>query len=129
MKSGNHDGGADGEQHDDGADPEDAPAQTLADLRRSDDVVRMRLEGLSDLEVSEFVRRVTEGRTSAELPEISRAISNLTGGNAFLMCELWRAVVETDVIADGGDELRLAGSLLAQLETRAAQAQFSHTLR
>ena len=94
-----------------------ALAQTLADLRRSDDVVRMRLERLSDLEVSEFVRRVTEGRASTDLPEIARAISNLTGGNAFLVCELWRALVETDVIADGEGELRLAGSLLAQLET------------
>jgi DNA-binding CsgD family transcriptional regulator/tetratricopeptide (TPR) repeat protein len=94
-----------------------ALARTLADLRRSDDVVRMRLESLSDLEVSEFVRRVTEGHASAELPEIARAISDLTGGNAFLMCELWRALVETDVIANGEGELRLAGSLLAQLET------------
>jgi len=94
-----------------------ALAQTLADLRRSDDVVRMRLEGLSDVEVNEFVRRVTEGRASAELPEIARAISNLTGGNAFLMCELWRALLETDATADGEGELRLAGSLLAQLQT------------
>ncbi len=94
-----------------------ALAQTLADLRRSDDVVRMRLEGLSDVEVSEFVRRVTEGRASAELPEIARAISNLTGGNAFLMCELWRALLDTDATADGEGELRLAGSLLAQLQT------------
>jgi DNA-binding CsgD family transcriptional regulator len=94
-----------------------ALAQTLADLRRSDDVVRMRLEGLSDVEVSEFVRRGTEGRASAELPEIARAISNLTGGNAFLMCELWRALLDTDATADGEGELRLAGSLLAQLQT------------
>jgi DNA-binding CsgD family transcriptional regulator len=94
-----------------------ALAQTLADLRRSDDVVRMRLEGLSDVEVSEFVRRVTEGRASAELPEIARAISKLTGGNAFLMCELSRALLETDATADGEGELRLAGSLLAQLQT------------
>ena len=95
----------------------EALAQTLADLRRSDDVVRMRLESLSALEVSEFLRRVTEGRASAELPEIARAISDLTGGNAFLMCELWRALAESDVIANGEGELRLAGSLLAQLET------------
>jgi DNA-binding CsgD family transcriptional regulator len=93
-------------------------AQTLADLRRSDDVVRMRLEGLSDREVSEFVRRVTDGRASVELPAIAQAISNLTGGNAFLMCELWRAVIEMDATSNGeGGELRLAGSLLAQLET------------
>lgn len=94
-----------------------ALAQTLADLRRSDDVVRLRLGGLSDEEVSEFVRRVAKGRAAADLPEIARAISDLTGGNAFLMCELWRAVDETDMIATGARELRLAGSLLAELET------------
>ena len=35
----------------------DALAETLADLRRSDDVVRLRLGGLSGDEVTEFVRR------------------------------------------------------------------------
>jgi DNA-binding CsgD family transcriptional regulator/tetratricopeptide (TPR) repeat protein len=92
-------------------------AQTLADLRRSDDVVRLRLGGLSDEEVGEFVRIVAEGRAGANLPEIARAISDLTGGNAFLMCELWRALVETDVVEAGDGELRLAGSLLAGLGT------------
>ena len=93
-----------------------ALAQTLADLRRSDDVVRMRLEGLSDLEVSEFVRRVTEGRASAELPEIAQAISNLTGGNAFLMCELWRALV-----GDGGDRERRGRAAARRLPARPAR--------
>lgn len=92
-------------------------AQTLADLRRADDAVRMRLEGLSDVEVGEFVRRVTGGRAGTELAAIAQAISNLTAGNAFLMCELWRAVSETDTLAGGEGELRLAGSLLVQLET------------
>ena len=35
----------------------DALAETLADLRRSDDIVRLRLGGLSTDEVEEFVRR------------------------------------------------------------------------
>lgn len=94
-----------------------ALAQTLADLRRSDDVVRLRLGGLSYREVSEFVRLVAEDRAGANLPEIARAISDLTSGNAFLMCELWRALVETDAIANEDGELRLAGSLLAGLGT------------
>jgi DNA-binding CsgD family transcriptional regulator/tetratricopeptide (TPR) repeat protein len=92
-------------------------AQTLADLRRADDVVRLRLGGLSFQEVSEFVRLVAEGWPGANLPEIARAISDLTGGNAFLMCELWRALLETDAIATDDGELRLAGSLLAELGT------------
>ena len=46
-------------------------------------------------------QRVSDDRArSADLPEIARAIFDLTGGNAFLVCELWRALVETDVIAD-----------------------------
>jgi DNA-binding CsgD family transcriptional regulator len=94
-----------------------ALAQTLADLRRSDDVVRLRLGGLSDQEVSEFVAGVAQGGVAENVPELSRAISDLTGGNAFLMCELWRALVETDVIANLGGELGLADSLLAELGT------------
>ncbi len=90
-----------------------ALAQTLADLRRSDDVVRLRLGGLSDREVSEFVRRVAEDER-ADVAEIASAISDLTGGNPFLICELWRALVETGTIASAR-ALPLAGSLLAQL--------------
>ena len=39
----------------------EALAETLADLRRSDDVVRLRLAGLSGEEVAEFVRRAAGG--------------------------------------------------------------------
>ncbi len=81
------------------ADLPEALAQTLADLRRSDDVVRLRLPGLSDHDVSEFVERTTHGRLDAkQLPEVARAMTDLTAGNPFLVCELWRALVETGVI-------------------------------
>src|SRR5437764_1049234 len=82
------------------ADVPETLAETLADLRRSDDVVRLRLPGLSDADVSEFVRRAGE----ADLPELAGAITELTGGNPFLVCELWRALVETGtvVLVDGG---------------------------
>src|SRR4051794_3507806 len=90
----------------------DVPAQlseTLADLRRSDDVVRLHLGGLSPDEVGEFVRRAAEG--DAGLPELARAIGDLTGGNAFLVCELWRALVERGVVEVAGGRLRLARPL------------------
>jgi DNA-binding CsgD family transcriptional regulator len=89
------------------ADVPEGLALTLADLRRSDDVVRLRLGGLSDNDVSEFVRRVAEGNGGIDTPEVARAITDLTGGNAFLVCELWRALVETHVIeiADGAVRL------------------------
>lgn len=83
------------------ADLPEVLAQTLADLRRSDDVVRLRLGGLSGFDVSEFVERTTGGRLGAgDLVEVARTITELTAGNPFLVCELWRALVETGVIED-----------------------------
>jgi predicted ATPase len=81
----------------------EALAQTLADLRRSDDVVRLRLAGLSDDDVGEFLRHAAEGDAGSGPPGLARAIGELTGGNAFLVCELWRALVETGIVevADG----------------------------
>jgi DNA-binding CsgD family transcriptional regulator/tetratricopeptide (TPR) repeat protein len=80
------------------ADVPDALSQTLADLRRSDDVVRLRHAGLSDDDVSEFLRRAAAGDAGVGQPGLARAIGELTGGNAFLVCELWRALVETGIV-------------------------------
>jgi DNA-binding CsgD family transcriptional regulator/tetratricopeptide (TPR) repeat protein len=82
------------------ADVPESLSQTLADLRRSDDVVRMRLAGLSDDDVDEFLRHAAHGDAGAGAgqPELARAIGELTGGNAFLVCELWRALVETGIV-------------------------------
>ncbi len=86
----------------------DALSEALADLRRSDHVVRIRLPRLSEDEVTDFVASASEGEVGAELPELATAISELTAGNAFLMCELWRALVETGAIEviDGAVILR-----------------------
>ena len=89
----------------------DGLSQTLADLRRADDVVRLSLTGLSDREVGEFVTRVSDGGLGDEAPELAQSIFDLTGGNAFLVCELWRALTETGVIEPVDGELRLSGSL------------------
>ena len=85
------------------ADVPETLADTLADLRRSDDVVRLRLEGLSLEEVADLVRAATGGDLGPALRELAQAIRDLTGGNAFLVCELWRALVETGAVetADG----------------------------
>src|SRR6476659_3273769 len=47
------------------ADVPDTFSQTLADLRRSDDVVRLRLAGLSDDDLGEFLRHAAEGDAGA----------------------------------------------------------------
>ena len=52
------------------ADVPDALSETLADLRRSEDVVRLRLAGLSGDEVTEFVR--ARGRRRADGAELAR---------------------------------------------------------
>jgi DNA-binding CsgD family transcriptional regulator/tetratricopeptide (TPR) repeat protein len=82
-------------------------SETLADLRRSDDVLRLRLTGLSSDEVGELVRRATGGNEAPELTELAEAIHDLTAGNAFLVCELWRALVETGAVEVTPGAIRL----------------------
>jgi DNA-binding CsgD family transcriptional regulator/tetratricopeptide (TPR) repeat protein len=86
-------------------------ADALADLRRSEDVVRLHLGGLSEDEVSEFVRRSTGGEIDDRQPDLSAAIRDLTDGNPFLVCELWRALVETGVLAHDQGAIRLTRPL------------------
>jgi DNA-binding CsgD family transcriptional regulator/tetratricopeptide (TPR) repeat protein len=96
------------------ADVPEALALTLADLRRAEDVVRLHLGGLSGEEVGEFIRRnaaVGEIERADEVAQIAQAISDLTAGNPFLVCELWRSLLETQVVQLTGDALRVAGPL------------------
>jgi DNA-binding CsgD family transcriptional regulator/tetratricopeptide (TPR) repeat protein len=86
-------------------------ADALADLRRSEHIVRMHLGGLSEEEVGEFVRRACGGEIDPAELELSRALRDLTEGNAFLLCELWRALVETDAFAIEDGTLRLTRPL------------------
>jgi DNA-binding CsgD family transcriptional regulator/tetratricopeptide (TPR) repeat protein len=88
-----------------------ALADALADLRRSDDVVRLRLGGLGEEDVEEFVRRASDSEIDPAEPDLSRALRDLTEGNAFLLCELWRALVETDAFAIEDGTLRLVRPL------------------
>ncbi len=74
----------------------------LADLRRSEGVVRLRLAGLSAEEIAEFVDRAADGELGEQLADVAHALRELTGGNAFLMTELWRTLRDSDVQWDGG---------------------------
>ena len=93
------------------ADIPDELADALADLRRSDEVVRLHLGGLSEDDVGEFVRQAGAGEIDPAEPGLSRALRDLTEGNAFLLCELWRALVETDAVAIEDGTLRLTVAL------------------
>jgi DNA-binding CsgD family transcriptional regulator/tetratricopeptide (TPR) repeat protein len=84
------------------ADVTEGLSETLADLRRSDDVVRLHLGGLSGMEVAEFVRSAA----GSERVELAEAIHDLTEGNPFLVCELWRTFVETGAVDISPESVR-----------------------
>jgi DNA-binding CsgD family transcriptional regulator/tetratricopeptide (TPR) repeat protein len=91
-------------------------SETLVDLRRSDEVVRLRLSSLSGEEVGEFVRRAAGDELAPELDGLASQLHDLTGGNAFLVCELWRALVETNAVDTTGGVVRVTRSP-AELES------------
>ncbi len=96
---------------DTGSDVPPELADTLADLRRSDQVERLRLGGLSEAEIEEFVQRASECEPGAESSELAGTIQGLTEGNAFLVCELWRALAETGVVEISAGEIRIVRPL------------------
>ena len=73
-------------------------AGCLADLRRVDTVQRIRLGGLDDPTVSEFVERVVGHGLSPDLRSLATALSIRTGGNAFFVSELWRDAVSRGLV-------------------------------
>ena len=85
----------------------DALGETLADLRRSEDVVRLRLAGLTGDEVAELVRADAE---------IAAEIRELTGGNPFLVCELWRSFADTGELGTPESVREVVSGRLARLQ-------------
>ncbi len=87
-------------------------AETLADLRRSEDVVRLHLGGLTGAEVAEFVRRAAGG-VDGDPHDLAGELHALTGGNPFLLCELWRTLAETGTLSIERGAVRLTRPLPA----------------
>ena len=79
-------------------------ADALVDVTRTEGVVRVRLGGLSTDEVQEFVRLAAGVEPVAALIQ---AVHDLTGGNAFLVTELWRELVDSDALEIGTHAARL----------------------
>jgi DNA-binding CsgD family transcriptional regulator len=95
-----------------------ALSDALIDVYRSEGVVRVRLGGLSEDEIAEFVRLTTGVEAAVEL---RATIAELTGGNAFLLNELWRELVESGAI--------VVGRLSARLARPAAELEAPTTVR
>jgi DNA-binding CsgD family transcriptional regulator/tetratricopeptide (TPR) repeat protein len=93
------------------AEVSEALSAALVDLRRADGVRRLRLGGLTTEEVSEFVQSAGRGHLGADIDEVARVLHELTGGNAFLITELWRTVLDADVADGSGGGRQLADAL------------------
>ena len=88
----------------------EALAAALVDLRRSEGVMRLRLGGLSADEISEFVEGAVGDASAPDMSQVARLLSELTGGNAFLITELWRSLSESGSASlyDSGERLARA---------------------
>jgi DNA-binding CsgD family transcriptional regulator len=80
-------------------------ADALVDVYRTEGVARIRLGGLSEGEIAEFLRLATGAEPS---PALTAVVGELTGGNAFLLTELWRDLVATGAIERGPHGARLS---------------------
>jgi DNA-binding CsgD family transcriptional regulator/tetratricopeptide (TPR) repeat protein len=85
----------------------------LVQLRRAEGAVRLRLDGLSLDEVAQLVTALTNTEPH-EVTHTAAALHELTGGNAFLITELWRSLAERSRRCAGdlatADALRELGS-------------------
>jgi len=82
-------------------------ADALADLVRIEGVTRVQLEPLSRDDVTEFVRRSSDADPAVELDVLGRELGELTGGNAFMLCETWRSLLETGAVEVSAGSVRL----------------------
>ncbi|MPY95829.1 MAG: AAA family ATPase, partial [Acidimicrobiia bacterium] len=81
----------------------DPLASCLADLRRTETTVRLRLGGLDGENVERFVASAVGHELDRPLREVAATIAEHSGGNAFYIGELWRHLVAGGVVAEGGD--------------------------
>jgi class 3 adenylate cyclase/DNA-binding CsgD family transcriptional regulator len=77
-------------------------AGCLADLRRVDGVVRIRLTGLGSDAVERFVSDAVDGPLDASLHRLAVWLGQRSGGNPYYLGELWRHLAEAGVVVFDG---------------------------
>jgi hypothetical protein len=79
----------------------------LSDLYRGDAVVRLTLTPLDSADIAEFATRAIAVEGVSASSALTHAVGELTDGNPFLLCELWRALADRKAveITDGRLEL------------------------
>ena len=98
---------------------------TLADVSRIEGVTRLRLGPLVNDDVEEFVLRSSGAEQQADVSDAARSIGELTEGNPFLLCELWRTLVESGTIEISSGSVRLARPV-AELSTPESVRELVH---
>ncbi len=86
-------------------------SDALAALARVDGVTRLALAGLSDDEVAAFIRSSTAAEDESGVAKLATDLHALTDGTPFLLCELWRALIEAEAVQTSGGTLRLSRPL------------------
>src|SRR5262249_139056 len=76
----------------------------LATLARVEGMTRITPGALTRDDIADFIARSSGAGAAGELTE---AIGTLTDATPFLLCELWRALNDTDGVAVLGSEVRL----------------------
>ena len=83
----------------------------LADLVRIDAATRLTLVGLSDGDAAELIRRLTDARDDDAVAALATSVHTLTDGLPFLLCELWRLLVDRGAVEAAGGVPRLTRPL------------------
>lgn len=86
-------------------------AAAVAEMRRSEAVLHLRLRGLSAADVGRWVRRVAGAGEDAALGGLPEELLALTAGNPFMLGELWRSLDELDALRTDAGGVRLDRSL------------------
>jgi tetratricopeptide (TPR) repeat protein len=78
-----------------------------ADLARNDGVTHLTVAGLSGEAVAELICRLTDARDADAVHELATAVRSFTDGLPFLLCELWRLLVDSGALetSDGAPRL------------------------
>ncbi len=82
-------------------------ASIIAEMRRSEAVLHMRLRGLSATDVGRWVRGVAGTDDDAALGALPEELVALTAGNPFLLGEVWRSLDELDALRADASGVRL----------------------
>ncbi|HEX6420359.1 MAG TPA: AAA family ATPase, partial [Acidimicrobiales bacterium] len=89
----------------------DALREALPDLRRQPGVARLAVAAFEPGDVRRFVAGVAAGASDGVLDTVVDLMSSQTGGNPFLMGELWRHLVGAGHLVEGRSGWRIARPL------------------